>query len=1153
MPQTSQQPQGDQFDAFLAEAQQPAPAPASAGSPPPPASSPPSSPEDGATGAFARGVGDSLTFGLLDEAGGLADALNLGGRGGDTVWNSDKGFGEVLSSRIAGRRALASADEKAHPYARIAGQIGGGVFIPYGAGARGTLEVAKVGAVTGAAHGLGSGEGLEGRVVEGAKEGALGGVLGGLLGRFVPGLKAPKAAEEAASAVPPQAVEAGITPEQEGALSRFWNEARGREVTPEEVSAAYQDAGLSAPSAEDTSKWIGYTKQEGVSFGGKPAEEGGTGAAPPQGDAAGGESAILGETNTGALIVRPAAMAGEEIAPESVALTRLGEDGTELAVGSGPREALDDLQKYVDHMTTRQQSEGDRAVDVTWETTPEAAKITGEWRIGSLGSGEDAMSLLGALARGVTSRATRSDEELAQSAKAIGDDIGEDPEALLSLGREIAGKLGDADTSMMALRTVWAKASENVTANHLMNINWATASDELVEEATSSIYNLSQLSHLVQTAKTGLGRGLRVNRLPTAEEYLARVRRAREGQPDDLAPGTANLPATREQIADWFQLWGMTGGNPKAQAAMMQGALTVPKAGKYLRSSFANFFTASILSAPRTIALNVIGPGAISVIRNVERITGAGAMALNPLATAAERASARNVARMTGKAYVQTFMEIGDAFKQGLLAAEQNHTIIGGGSSGVDALASYGPLTDNLLRAAGAPPSPAYTLGNLMNVWPRAFARVNNGLDEAAKRLAYQGEVRVNAMVDAADRGLTGRAFQDHVSKAMTDAYDAVGRATDESLLRSAERTTLTSRVGEDGTYTRTAATLIQKARSAVPELRYILPIFNVPANALGETMRRLPIARVPGLNKLMFAETVKELAGDLGPVAQADAHGRTLLGAAFLTAGYMMNQQGTLTGAGPQEPTDRKVWLTTHQPYSIRLGGEWVRYDKFDILGGLLSIPATMADSTIYSPEDRDPSEIMFAGVGALAQWFKDRAAIRQATSLLALGDDPTKSTERTFTSTAGAIAAGFYPAALRTLVTDGMTNPYVPMRRSWSDYIESALPFNSVEPIRNILGEPIQKSINTVTEALVPVSTVKAIGFEEDPILDELDRLYTNTGYGAGADTTSFSYGQFADKDLKLEDGYSLYGRAMQKRQTLQLDGMTLRESLAALFALP
>ncbi len=834
------------------------------------------------------------------------------------------------------------------------------------------------------------------------------------------------------------------------------------------------------------------------------------------------------------------------------------EEGAEETVGTIGREELAKIQKAVSEKAPEIKAD-ERAADYTWETAPDVTKRVGEWRIGSLGGSEEARALLSGLARTVTpGKVSRTDAELMSEARAMADSIGEDPEAVLGLAKELSGQVGSIDSSMATLRTVWSRMSSDITDLHLMGVDWSTASDDMVAEAAQRIYNLSTLSGEVQRIKTGLGRGLRVQQLPSADEYMARLAgRLDEGVTTDMQPTQSPLPETRQQIADWMDIWGATGGDPKRQAAILRGRLTLPSPGRYLRQSVANLFTANILSAPKTVALNLIGPGVTSTVRQIERHVGAGAASLNPLLTQQERAAARAVATNSAKAWVTSFTQVQDTFRMALVAGQRNRSVIGGGGSTVDTLSSFGPVTKNLREAAitgtdSVAADFAYGLGNALNVWPRAFARLNNGLDEFAKRTQYLTEVRTDAMVAAAQQGLEGQAAKDYIVQRMASSFNPEGHATSEELLRMAERTTLTGTVGEPGSKLRAFGNTMQAARNAVPELRFILPVFNVAVNGIAETLRRLPTAALPGLMGKGMTHTADELAGVYGPVAQADAHGRMILGASWMTAGIMMARSGRITGAGPQDPTDRKTWLATHQPYSIRIGDDWVRYDKYDIIGGLLSIPATVHDATIYNPEDQGVSDVITSGIGSLAQWFKDKAALRNAAGFLALGDDPTKNVGDVLTRLGGSVASGLaVPAAIRSTITD-TTSPEMAMKKSWMDYVQAAtfIWANHMEPVRNVLGEPVIKANQTIGEALVPVTLVKAVGYDDDPVLDELDRLYQVTGYGAGADSSSLSYGYFDPKEVKLEDGRTLDYHAMQMRQHLELDGMTLRQSLEEVF---
>jgi hypothetical protein len=187
--------------------------------------------DDGATGAFARGIADVPTMGFSDELHGLAEGVKkavTGKQSEQGFWHDVAVADDVYSGRV-------DRDEAEHPLARIGGQLLGGLAIPLtyeGVGLRaGTLamkearaaggitaqEALKVGrraaakavtkamtrdgVIVGGAHGVGSGEGVAGRVGEGALEAGLGasaGMVAGKIGQvIVPRLAARAAAARA--------------------------------------------------------------------------------------------------------------------------------------------------------------------------------------------------------------------------------------------------------------------------------------------------------------------------------------------------------------------------------------------------------------------------------------------------------------------------------------------------------------------------------------------------------------------------------------------------------------------------------------------------------------------------------------------------------------------------------------------------------------------------------------------------------------------------------------------------------------------------------------------------------------------------------------------------------------------------------------------
>lgn len=145
---------------------------------------------DGMTGALARGIGDAVTFGGLDELGGVADTIAGDGGSGS--------FTDRLGRNITRNRSILAGDEENHPYARFGGQMVGGLAIPFGAGARTAGELARVGAVGGGLYGFGS---AVGNVLDRTPD-ALAGTAVGALGGYAFGKAAPVVGNALARVLP---------------------------------------------------------------------------------------------------------------------------------------------------------------------------------------------------------------------------------------------------------------------------------------------------------------------------------------------------------------------------------------------------------------------------------------------------------------------------------------------------------------------------------------------------------------------------------------------------------------------------------------------------------------------------------------------------------------------------------------------------------------------------------------------------------------------------------------------------------------------------------------------------------------------------------------------------------------------------------------
>ncbi|MBB6425170.1 thermonuclease family protein [Sphingopyxis sp. JAI128] len=140
-------------------------------------------PGDGRLGAGLRGFGDPLGF--LDEMGAVPDALGMTPYR-ESIFNSDRSFGDIYENNLRQNRAIIDYDETNHPYVRAGGQLASGFALPFGGGVRGAAGLARAGAAEGAIYGFGSGDGTLGQRLANVPLNALGGaVVGGTLGKGI--------------------------------------------------------------------------------------------------------------------------------------------------------------------------------------------------------------------------------------------------------------------------------------------------------------------------------------------------------------------------------------------------------------------------------------------------------------------------------------------------------------------------------------------------------------------------------------------------------------------------------------------------------------------------------------------------------------------------------------------------------------------------------------------------------------------------------------------------------------------------------------------------------------------------------------------------------------------------------------------------------
>lgn len=821
-------------------------------------------------------------------------------------------------------------------------------------------------------------------------------------------------------------------------------------------------------------------------------------------------------------------------------------------------------------------------LDVTEDKAPELYQGIGQFTISGFKAPADVPLFMRAALDNIPAQMRpMSDVDLAAQVKAGAAAIGVDRDTMTGFMRNIATETSKLPQAVGIMRASYQGITTQLSKDALAGLGDYSDADletarghmegtaetgldlagdpgrELANKITNVQTALNWAASLSDTG-TGLGRGLRAMQLPGVDlDGVMNTLKMFNGDPAPVVPGGAKPPQTLMDLDRFYRLYNAAGDDPISRMNLLTGRSIVPTPGWYLRSSFANAYTGSLL-AGKAIIKGYLLPAFMGALQTFERTSAAGLASINPFLSAADRATFGSIAKASVMSYFQTMGDFASAFRYSIMATKNGGRSIirGGGSTAYQDAGRMGPISQEMLDAAKGGPSGTpdwrYQLGNLINVWPRAVFSLVGGHDELTNRLSYMGRINMTAQVAAQRAGVTDpNELLQYMNGARADAIDPSGAATHPDILNEAARTSFMNT-----TSTSPMASTIQainSARNSVPELRYILPVLNVPANALGEGVRRLP-----GVN-LMFEQTRRELSGEAGQIAQAEAYGRMMSGAALLGTGYGLARSAILTGGGPSNPADKAQWENNgYQPYSFKIAGKWFSYKNVPVLGSILGLVANMTDRTVHYAEDDQNHSAVLATISGLAEYSKDQASMQAVSNLLSMGD-PEQNPDKFWTRLLGGTASGFEPAFVKYIRND--IDPELRSKDSIWDYINDGLPSRSLAlpPVRNTFGEPIHTPNDASNlYGLMPWTISAANADHKDPVADELDKVYQLTGYAGGVThPAELSKGHFDPQALRLEDGQTMFDKFAQNRMVPyslpQDDGdpQNVRSRLVDLFA--
>lgn len=636
--------------------------------------------------------------------------------------------------------------------------------------------------------------------------------------------------------------------------------------------------------------------------------------------------------------------------------------------------------------------------------------------------------------------------------------------------------------------------------------------NKLYAEFLSNANLLSSFDPMVEGIKSQLGRNLsalRANAKPIDPAVKAKADAGDAAAADAIKASGPDWEGGEKAIK---QLAFKLAAEDNAKSAYRVAKQTFERSGAW--DVHNEYWINSILSGPKTHAVNMLtGFLRSAAVMPAERMM-AGAASFDP---ALFREGVDQYAGMM-RGLKDSIKLTGRSLKQGEgILDPTNLTYEQKAALSAEKLG----VPDSLLGAT------VNAFGNLV----RLPSRMLTTEDELFKQLNYRGRVYALASKEGREMGLKGKDLGDYVATRLDTAFDANGKALDESALQYAREVTYTQDLLE-GTWGRS----LQDMANRHPSMRVIVPFVRTPTNIMRDLW-----THTPGIN-LLQKEFREEIAA--GGERRAMAASKMMAGSALWATALDMAMSGQLIGGGPSDPKAKESWqLDGRVPYSFKLTDEngkteYVSFNRLDPYGMFFGLATDIAEiSGHLSPEELD--DVATASVTALAKNLSSKTYLSGLVQLAGVLDSPDTKTERALMRQAGS----YIPSIQKEF--SGADN--LVEAKSIVDALKARTPgYGKVDPNFDALGKPIPVIPALGPDWLSPFPIRE--GEPEFGARSELQRLAQMSKSSFGS--PSKKVGNVDLTDIRMPNGWTAFARLQELTGEVKLQGKTLEQRLEEFF---
>lgn len=316
----------------------------------------------------------------------------------------------------------------------------------------------------------------------------------------------------------------------------------------------------------------------------------------------------------------------------------------------------------------------------------------------------------------------------------------------------------------------------------------------------------------------------------------------------------------------------------------------------------------------------------------------------------------------------------------------------------------------------------------------RIPGRLLNSADEFFKGMNRRAEMNALAYRQAHREGLTGEALTARIADLSANPTEAIElHGLDFARYMTFQRPL-------DG--------LGQKASQIsreYPLLRPIITFVRTPVNLLKFAAERSPAAPL-----------LKEWRADFkaGGARRDLAMARAALGTGFATVFYQEALKGNVTGSAPTDSAkNRYMRADGWQPYSVRIGDQWVSYSRLDPFAVQLGVAADLALRS-EGMTDRQLDNYAMLTVASIMRQMGDKTWLSGVTKFSQALQDPERYGSAYLRSLGGALAVPNVFAQTARAV-----DPVMRDRKTMADELQARIPglSDGLFPKRDIWGRPI------------------------------------------------------------------------------------------------